>query len=71
MQKHPLHPTANPPRYLNHFTGNRLLGCVEEGQRCKYGEGRKKEKWGAERKCWNMLWQQLVLGITELKVLHA
>lgn len=36
-QAAPQPPTpSNPPRCLNHFTGNRLLGCVEEGSGWKY-----------------------------------
>lgn len=45
------------------------LGCVEETEMEMRGRG-KKESWRAEREK-NMPWQQLVFGITELKVLHA
>lgn len=37
----------NPPTYLNHFSGNRLLGCVEEGRDGNTWRGRE-NNWGVK-----------------------
>lgn len=69
-KQHPLR-RQNLQRYLNHFTRNRLSSAVLRKQRngnAWQGKERGLESWERRK---NMLWQQLVFGITELKVLHA